>query len=78
MDVKFHQKSTLDHSSIQRLIQFVHNLEEKLSSVKTTHEQLQELMSVVSKTHETIVEELATIKTVLNEKQNQDEYVRFQ
>ncbi|CAF0845747.1 unnamed protein product [Adineta steineri] len=63
----------LDGNSIHRLIQFVHNLEEKLLSVKTTHEQLHELMTVVSKTHETIVDELTTIKMVLNEKQNQNE-----
>jgi acetolactate synthase small subunit len=73
MDVK--HKSILDHSSIQRLIEFVYNLEEKLSSVKKTHDQLHELISVVSKTHETILEELATIKIVLNKKQDEEEYV---
>jgi acetolactate synthase small subunit len=73
MDVK-HQ-SISNRSSIQRLIEFVHNLEEKLSSVKKTHDQLHELISVVSKTHETILEELATIKIELNKKQDEEEYV---
>ncbi|CAF3651988.1 unnamed protein product [Rotaria socialis] len=84
MDVKQmhlgNNKSMLNYSSIKRLIHFVHNLEEKLSSVKTIHEKLHELMSVVSKTHDNIVEELSTIKTVLNDftteqKQDDDEII---
>ncbi|CAF2972931.1 unnamed protein product [Rotaria sp. Silwood2] len=85
MDVKQihlgnNNKSMLNYSSIKRLIHFVHNLEEKLSSVKTVHEKLHELMSIVSKTHDNIVEELTTIKTVLNEavidqKQDEDEII---
>ena len=57
--------SMVHHGSIKRLIYFVHNLEEKLSSVKRIHDKLYELMSNVAKTHETIVDELASIKTVL-------------
>ncbi|CAF1071258.1 unnamed protein product [Rotaria sordida] len=84
MDVKQNHlgnnKSMSNYSSIKRLIHFVHNLEEKLSSVKTIHEKLHELMSIVSITHDNIVEELTTIKTVLNEatidqKQDEDEIV---
>ncbi len=56
------------------LISFVHNLEEKLSSIKTIHEKLNELMNIVSTTHETILEELTTIKIVLNQQKiNEDE-----
>lgn len=55
-------------------ISFVHNLEEKLSSIKTIHEKLNELMNIVSTTHETILEELTTIKIVLNQQKiNEDE-----
>ncbi|CAF0924570.1 unnamed protein product [Rotaria sp. Silwood1] len=84
MDVKQihlgNNKSMLNYNSIKRLIHFVHNLEEKLSSVKIIHEKLHELMSIVSKTHDNIVEELTTIKTVLNEatidqKQDDDEII---
>ena len=75
-------KSTVYHNSIKHLIQFIHNLEEKLSSIKTIHDKLHELISVVSKTHETIVDELTRMKTVLNEvtneeKQDEDEFVLF-
>lgn len=75
-------KPMLNHSSIKRLMHFIHNLETKLSSVKTIHEKLQELISVVSKTHDNIVEELSTIKSVLNEstieqKQIEDELVYY-
>ena len=82
MDVKQielgNNKSMLSYSSIKRLIDFVHNLEEKLSSVKTIHDKLNELVLVVSKTHENIFEELTTIKTVLNQqKQDQDESVEI-
>jgi uncharacterized protein YqgV (UPF0045/DUF77 family) len=78
MDVKQidlgNEKFSLNYNSIKRLIDFVNNLEQKLSSVKTIHEKLNELMSIVTKTHETIVEELTTIKNVLNEqKQDEDE-----
>jgi hypothetical protein len=59
-------KTMVNSNSVKRLIHFIHNLEEKLSSVKTIHEKLHELMSIVSKTHETIIEELTIIKTVLN------------
>ena len=70
--------SMVHHGSIKRLIYFVHNLEEKLSSVKRIHDKLYELMSNVAKTHETIVDELASIKTVLNGnfiEQDEDESV---
>ncbi|CAF1676871.1 unnamed protein product, partial [Adineta ricciae] len=52
MNVK---ETTLDPSSIQRLIHFVHNLEQKLLTVRSTHEQLQQLMSIATKTHENIL-----------------------
>lgn len=87
MDVKqtylgTNKLSMINYDTIKRLMHFVHNLEEKLSSVKTIHEKLHELISVVSKTHDTIVEELTTIKTVLNEvaneqKQDEDELVYY-
>jgi len=57
-------------NSIKRLISFVNNLEEKLLSVKIIHDKLNELLNIVSKTHENIIEELITIKNVLNQ-QNQ-------
>jgi hypothetical protein len=60
-------KLTIDHNLIKRLLFFVHNLEEKLSTVKTVHEKLYKLLSIVSNTHQTILEELITIKTVVNE-----------
>ncbi len=70
MDMKQNEKFMLNPISIKHLIFFVHNLEEKLSSVKTIHEKLHELINIVSKTHENIIEELTTIKTVLNQQQN--------
>ena len=68
--MNFDYKSMVHQNSIKRLVSFVHNLEEKLLSVKTIHDKLHELMSIVSKTHETIVDELTIIKTVLNEQED--------
>ncbi|CAM4896520.1 unnamed protein product [Rotaria socialis] len=71
-------QSMLIANSIKRLIYFVHNLEEKLSSIKLIHDKLHELIAVVSKTHEAIIDELTNIKTVLNEtiiEQEEDEMI---
>jgi hypothetical protein len=68
----FDYKTMVNPNSMKRLIYFIHNLEEKLSSVKIIHDKLHELMSIVTKTHETIVEELTIIKTVLNETEDEE------
>ncbi|CAF3547900.1 unnamed protein product [Rotaria socialis] len=76
--VSLDYKSMLNPNSIKRLIYFVHNLEEKLSSIKLIHDKLHELIAVVSKTHEAIIDELTNIKTVLNEtiiEQEEDEMI---
>ena len=56
-----------NEESIRRLIDFVHQLEEKLLSVKIVHERLDQLMTVVSKTHQSIMKDLSNIKAFLNQ-----------
>lgn len=68
----------VDENSINTLISFVHNLEDKLISVKIVHEKLYEFMSIVSKTHQTILDDLKNIKNILNQtniQQEEDELV---
>lgn len=72
----FDYKSMVYQNSIKRLIHFVNNLEEKLTSVKLVNEKLNDLVSIVSKAHDNMYDELTTIKTVLNEimiEQEEDE-----
>ncbi|CAF4060846.1 unnamed protein product [Adineta steineri] len=57
----------VNENTIKRLVSFINNLEEKLTSVQSIHDKLQELMTIVSTTHENIVDELSNIKNVLNE-----------
>ncbi|UJR34313.1 hypothetical protein I4U23_021716 [Adineta vaga] len=57
----------VNENTIKRLISFVHNLEEKLISVKSIHDNLQELMIIVSKTHENINDDLQNMKKLLNQ-----------
>lgn len=73
MDVK--QIDFSNKNSIKQLITFVHNIEQKLSSLKTIHEKLFDFISIVSKTHENILQELNIIKFILNQEKdfNQDE-----
>jgi len=75
MDLKqIHFGNSKSILKMKDFISFIHNLEEKLSSVKIIHGKLNELMSMVSTTHETIIQELTTIKIVLNQQKiNEDE-----
>lgn len=57
----------INQNTIQRLLSFVQNLEQKLSSVITIHDKLQQLMTTVSTTHQTILEELSNVKTIINQ-----------
>ncbi|CAF0764878.1 unnamed protein product [Rotaria sordida] len=68
----------VNNNSIKRLIYFVNNFEEKLSSIKLINDKLYELMSIVSKTHEDIIQELSFVKTILNQtiiEQEEDEII---
>jgi transcriptional accessory protein Tex/SPT6 len=81
-ETNFNKKLPIDHNLVKRLLFFVHNLEEKLLSVKTVHEKLYKLLSIVANTHQNILEELITIKTVVNEIdieqfQDEDEFVLY-
>jgi flagellar hook-associated protein FlgK len=57
----------INQNTIQRLMSFVQNLEQKLSSVTTLNDKLQQLMTTVSRTHQTILEELSNVKTIINQ-----------
>ncbi len=57
----------INQNTIQRLMSFVQNLEQKLSSVTTINDKLQQLMTTVSTTHQTILEELSNVKTIINQ-----------
>ena len=61
---------------IEDLINVVHHLEEKCSSVSEIHENLLELISSVSNTHQIILQDLNNIKTILNHltKSQQDKF----
>ena len=71
MDFKQIQLNKFDSSTIQRLISFVDNLEQKLSSVKTIHDKLNDLVSVVTQTHQTVLDELNLMKNILNQQNEQ-------
>lgn len=68
----------IDENSINRLISFVHNLEDKLLSINLIYNNLYELMSNLSQTQQTIFDHLKNIKTILNQtniQQEEDELV---
>lgn len=68
----------IDENSINRLISFVHNLEDKLLSINLIYNNLYELMSILSQTQQTIFDDLKNIKTILNQtniQQEEDELV---
>jgi len=57
----------INQNTIQTLLYFVQNLEQKLSSVIIIHDKLQQLMTTVSTTHQTILDELSNVKTIINQ-----------
>lgn len=57
----------MDENAFTRLETFVNNIEDKLSSMKGFYEKFYELISLFSQTHGSVFQELATIKTLLNQ-----------
>jgi len=74
--IDFDNNKIIDENLIKRFIFFVHNVEEKLLSIKTIYDKLYQLMETVSITHQIILQDLINIKMILNEttiEQEEDE-----
>lgn len=60
-------EENLQTNIVQRLTKIFHDLEEKLVSMKTIHENLFQLMNLVSNTHENILQNLNYVQMLLNQ-----------